>query len=299
MNILAILALLINSSSPRGKEATLKYFLIQTLASSILLTAALLAASLQQGLSNYSPLSFLIFFRLLIKIAAAPFHLWLPQVVEGLSWRNTFIILTWQKIAPSALLLNCFEIKPRSVRPLLLAASLSAAAGAIGGLAQTSTRKILSFSSINHLGWSLAGLRIRLVYWTVYFSLYCLLLFIVTLLTKAYNIASLSASSLFPSKISKTAFYLSLFSFGGLPPFIGFMPKWILINQLNKVSAALTLLLVIRRLPSLFFYLNLAITNIFSKTKNFLPLHSNSNLSITTILANTLLTPTIRLTLLW
>jgi NADH:ubiquinone oxidoreductase subunit 2 (subunit N) len=83
--MLAILALLINFSSPREKEATLKYFLIQALASSILLSTALFAATLQQGISNSSAASFLIFFRLLIKIGAAPFHLWLPQVVEGLS----------------------------------------------------------------------------------------------------------------------------------------------------------------------------------------------------------------------
>jgi NADH-ubiquinone oxidoreductase chain 2 len=73
--MLAILALLINFSSPREKEATLKYFLIQALASSILLTTALLAATLQQSISNFSPASFLIFFSLLIKIGAAPFHL--------------------------------------------------------------------------------------------------------------------------------------------------------------------------------------------------------------------------------
>lgn len=93
MNILAILALLINSSSPREKEATLKYFLIQTLASSILLSAALVGASFQQSLSNYSAVSFFIFLSLLIKIAAAPFHLWLPQVIEGLAWANTFLVL--------------------------------------------------------------------------------------------------------------------------------------------------------------------------------------------------------------
>jgi NADH:ubiquinone oxidoreductase subunit 2 (subunit N) len=73
--MLAILALLINFSSPREKEATLKYFLIQALASSILLSTALFAATLHQGLSNFSSISFLIFFRLLIKIGAAPFHL--------------------------------------------------------------------------------------------------------------------------------------------------------------------------------------------------------------------------------
>jgi NADH:ubiquinone oxidoreductase subunit 2 (subunit N) len=64
-----------------------------------------------------------------------------------------------------------------------------------------------------------------LVYWAVYFLLYCLLLFVVTLLAKTYNIISLSATPLFPSKISKAAFYLSVLSFGGLPPFTGFIPK--------------------------------------------------------------------------
>lgn len=298
INMLAILTLLINSSSPREKEATLKYFLIQTLASSILLSAALIAASLQQGLSNHSSLSLLIFLRLLIKIAAAPFHLWLPQVIEGLSWNNTFIILAWQKVAPSALLLNCFETKLNLLTPILLAAFISAIAGATGGLRQSSTRKILSFSSINHLGWALAGLRIRLTYWAIYFLLYWFLLLVVVVLTKTYNIVSLS-SSLFPSKISKLAFYLSLLSFGGLPPFIGFIPKWILINQLNSISLIATFLLIIRRLPPLFFYLNLAISSIYNKTKNFLPFQSHSKIPILAVSLNLLLPPSFRLALLW
>lgn len=299
INMLAILALLINFSSPREKEATLKYFLIQALASSILLTAALLAATFQQSLSNFSGTSFLIFFSLLMKIGAAPFHLWLPQVIEGLSWRNSFIVLAWQKVAPSALLLNCFEIKENLLNSLLVAAALSAILGAAGGLAQTSTRKILSFSSINHLGWALAGLAIRLRLWVIYFFLYCLLLLMVIISIKTYNISTLSSASLFPAKWSKIAFYISLLSFGGLPPFIGFLPKWIVIRKLVYISPSLTSLLVISSLPPLFFYLNLVLLTIFSKAKNIYPQSAKLRLPIVSFRVNVVLVPIIRLSLLW
>nr|BAT57233.1 NADH dehydrogenase subuinit 2 [Fabaeformiscandona kushiroensis] len=299
MNMLAILALLMNFSSPREKEATLKYFLIQALASSVLLSTALFAASLQQGLSNLSVNSFLIFFSLLMKMGAAPFHLWLPQVVEGLSWSNSFIILSWQKIAPSALLLNCFEVKHNLMSSLLLVAAFSAVFGALGGLSQTSLRKILSFSSINHLGWALASLSLGLKYWAIYFLLYCLLLFLVVVLTKMFNISSLTSSSLFPSKWAKVAFYSSLFSFGGLPPFMGFLPKWILISKLIFLSPALTALLVMSSLPPLFFYLNLALLAMFNKTKNFFVQNMRTKIPTIVVTLNILLAPTISLVLMW
>jgi len=299
INMLAVLALLINFSSPREKEATLKYFLIQALASSILLSTVLLAAALQQSLSNSSVTSFLIFFRLLIKIGAAPFHLWLPQVIEGLSWRNSFIILAWQKVGPSALLLNCFEIKENLINSLLWAAAFSSILGAIGGLAQTYVRKILSFSSINHLGWALARLRLRLSLWIIYFSLYCLLLLRVVLLTKTFNITTLTSASLFPSKWSKIAFYISIFSFGGLPPFMGFIPKWIVIRKLVYLSPSFTTLLIISSLPPLFFYLNLTSLAIFNKTKTFFPQNIRTKIPMLVITTNIALTPFIRLTLIW
>jgi NADH-ubiquinone oxidoreductase chain 2 len=139
-----------------------------------------------------------------------------------------------------------------------------------------------------------------LIYWAIYFFLYCTLLLVVVLLTKAFNISSLTSASLFPSKWPKLAFYFSLFSFGGLPPFIGFVPKWILIRKLTFLSPRLTFLLVISSLPPLFFYLNLAILTMFSKTKNFIPQNIiKSWLPIFAITLNTLLTPIIRLTLLW
>jgi NADH-ubiquinone oxidoreductase chain 2 len=171
--------------------------------------------------------------------------------------------------------------------------------GAIGGLAQSSIRKILSFSSINHLGWALVGLSLRLSYWAIYFFLYCLLLLVVITLSKIYNVSTLTSASLFATKESKIAFYISLFSFGGLPPFIGFIPKWILIGKLAFLSPTLTFILVISSLPPLFYYLNLALLTIFSKTKNFIPQNNESKLPINAIILNILFTPIARLFLLW
>lgn len=271
INILALIALLINSKSPRNSEAALKYFLVQVLASAVLVSRIFGISFIHWSIRNLSPFIDLILLRLLIKIGRAPFHFWIPQVIEGLQWINSLIILIWQKLAPFVLSIRCFERKVRKLI-IILAISLSAIVGATGGLAQTSTRKILAFSSINHVGWILIRILGRAFIWISYYIIYSIMLIILIIILIMININSISNISLVLSKFQTFIFFILLLSLGGLPPFLGFGPKWLVISALRRISPSTIILLILRRLIALFFYIRLAFQTLLFKNRNFSPL---------------------------
>lgn len=204
--------------------------------------------------NNYSRI--IILSALLLKRGTAPFHFWFPNVIEGLSWINSLILITWQKIAP-LILISYLNIK--SI--ILTCAIISVIVGSLGGLNQTSLRKLISFSSINHLGWILSAIYTRESLWIIYFLFYSFLSFCLIFIFnnfKLYHINQLF-SLFFKSKILKFSIILNLLSLGGLPPFLGFLPKWLVIQStiINNQLFLITVLTVIT-LITLYFYLRLS-----------------------------------------
>lgn len=285
INVLALLSVLLSYKAPRNSEASLKYFLVQALASAILITAALLN-HYAHGLQFNA--SFLIALRLLVKIGSAPFHFWIPQVVEGIEWINCGLVLIWQKIAPF-ILLAAFSKISFLVLPLILSAFI----GALNGLSQASTRKILAFSSINHISWLLFRIFNRLLLWRSYYLIYGSLIIITIFILYKRNLTSISQSSLTKDNFS---FILLMMSLGGLPPFLGFAPKWIVISSMRVSYTLITLLLTLIGLLTLFFYIRLAaLSYSLNKTLPF-PLANKtltSSVIYTNILGLLIITPLI------
>lgn len=269
INMLALLGLLINDKSPRNSEATLKYFLIQALASAILISRAFRARALFSHLTRLAFFSNFIILRLFVKVGAAPFHGWIPQIIEGLTWINNGLVLTWQKVAPFILISSCLEIQLSS---FIVSFSIlsSALIGALIGLNQSSTRKILAFSSINHIGWMLARLSAGTLIWIAYFVIYSVILLILISLILANNINSIAGSNLNCSKTIKVSFFVSLLSFGGLPPFLGFLPKWFVITNLIASNSMVLLIIVMTSLVTLFFYSRIAFSAFLLKREGIM-----------------------------
>lgn len=237
-------------------EASLKYFLTQALASSVLLFAVILFILENHfifQIHNYS--SWIILSALLLKRGTAPFHFWFPNVIEGLSWTNGLILITWQKIAP-LILISYLIIKPL----LLCRIILSAIIGALGGFNQTSIRKLIAFSSINHLRWILSAILISESLWFIYFCIYSFLSFTIVFILNIFNVFYINQlfSIFITSKTFKFFSLINLLSIGGLPPFIGFIPKWLLIQSLSLSGQFfLTTILTVTTLIALYFYLRL------------------------------------------
>nr|YP_010462918.1 NADH dehydrogenase subunit 2 [Epeorus unispinosus]UUJ36771.1 NADH dehydrogenase subunit 2 [Epeorus unispinosus] len=260
INLLSFIPLMSNLNNQFATEAALKYFLTQALASSILLFGALTLSLNTQftfsTLGSPSVLNALISSSLLLKMGAAPFHFWLPGVMEGLDWVNSLILMTWQKIAPLMLISYLWAPEPFAFVIIILCISI----GSIGGVNQTSLRRIMAYSSINHTGWLLSAVLLGESFWLTYFGFYSLLSTSLVLLFHSHQLTHLNQLFGIPmsSPLLKLAFFCNLLSLGGLPPFLGFLPKWIIIQSLVAQNFyALVTTMVLLTLGTLYFYLRM------------------------------------------
>ena len=188
-------------------------------------------------------------------MGSTPFHFWFPNIVEGLSWFNNFILITWQKITPIILLSYYFN-----KNFIIIIIIFNIIIGAIGGLNQTSLRKLIAFSSINNLGWILASIIISENLWIFYLFFYS---FIISIICFFFNILNIYfINQLFINNINffiKINLLINFLSLGGLPPFIGFFPKWIVINFLiSNHLYLIVFIFIIIRLIILFFYIRIS-----------------------------------------
>lgn len=233
-------------------EATLKYFLIQALASTMLIVRT----TLNMGTSHaiiLETLEVLIIASLLIKAGIPPLHFWFPELINKLNWAQCFILFTWQKVAPLLLLSSL------KVNKLVVAAALSAVTGAVGGLNQMLTKSLIAYSSIAHSGWILITSKLSLSTWCNYFLVYTLLSYrIITVLQKTHTKIISEISWWREGTIYRCIFSLTILSLGGLPPFLGFLAK---ISVISLASLAglkiLIFVFVISSLISLYFYLRI------------------------------------------
>lgn len=86
----------------------------------------------------------------MLKIGAAPLHFWFPSVIRGLSWGRCIVLLRIQKIAPLGLL--SYIVREVDISGLIIVRVIAGAiVGSVGGLNQVFLRKIIAYSSINHI----------------------------------------------------------------------------------------------------------------------------------------------------
>nr|YP_009642132.1 NADH dehydrogenase subunit 2 [Austruca lactea]QBZ78065.1 NADH dehydrogenase subunit 2 [Austruca lactea]QFG40129.1 NADH dehydrogenase subunit 2 [Austruca lactea] len=255
LNLMSFIPLISLKMSSYFSESALKYFLIQAMGSALLISSSFMFLSFM-----FSSL-FLILFSLLLKMGSAPFHFWFPQVMEGLLWPQVFLLSTVQKIAPLTLTSYLMISEPLN-KLIFISAVLSAVIGALGGLNLMLLRKIIAFSSINHLAWMLVAVSLSDMFWLFYFLIYSFILLSIT--TMFLKIQAFTLSSLIKS--DQTNFLFTLFisfnflSLGGLPPFTGFVPKWMLIQVLlNQNMFFILFFLLSSALITLYFYLRIII----------------------------------------
>lgn len=255
LNLLSFIPLISVKITSYLSEAAIKYFLVQALASTILIISSSLYM-INPDLS-YS----LILFPLLLKLGAAPFHYWFPQVAEGLIWQQTIILLTIQKLAPIFLISYLtFNLYTNNI--ILVSRILSALVGALGGLNVIKLRKIIAFSSINHISWILIAISINDLIWIMYFMFYSLISASVIILFQSSNSFTISdlTNKLQKRYSSSILISMNLLSLGGLPPFTGFLPKWLIIQLLIQNGILFPLIpLLFSRLITLYFYLRIII----------------------------------------
>jgi len=160
--------------SPLSSEASVKYFLLGSFATAFFLygiammfgatgstSIRVIGQALESG--NVPPLAYvgigLMFVGLGFKVAAAPFHIWTPDVYEGAPSPVVGFMSTAPKAAVFAVLLRIlFEAHaPGRLWLIWAVAALSMTLGNIAALVQDNVKRLLAYSSIAHAGYLLVA----------------------------------------------------------------------------------------------------------------------------------------------
>ncbi len=257
---MSFIPLLISISSVEEVERGVKYFLIQALGRGFFLLGGFWIYSLSIiNEKDYLRLfcSFLFLMGLLLKLGSFPFHFWVPSVIRSLSWIGCLLLATWQKLAPLFVFFWFFFRKWFGI--VILFGVISSLVGGLGGINQVQIRILMAYSSINHLGWIIVVAAFSFFGLLSYYSIYFIISFTIFLLLFYINFGRVrQISVLFENKIMMVFVCLLLISLAGLPPFTGFLGKWVVFQELviNNHNFVL-LVLIFGSFFSLYFYFNL------------------------------------------
>ncbi|MBF0189805.1 MAG: NADH-quinone oxidoreductase subunit NuoN [Magnetococcales bacterium] len=277
-----------NRDDVRSNEAGLKYFVLGSMASGFLLYGITLiygttgttvftgvATALGHGhVTSATVLGVvLVLAGLSFKVAAAPFHMWAPDVYEGAPTSVTAFMAVLPKVAAFAaifrVLLIAFPSLHSHWNPLLqLVALFSLAVGAIAAIAQTNIKRMLAYSSIGHVGFILLGLTAHsgLGYQSVvaYLAIYIFTnvgAFAVILLLNREGVGDEVADYKgLAHKRPMVAFLMALFMFSmaGIPPLAGFMGKlYVFMAAIQSGMMALAIAGVLFSAIGAFYYLRI------------------------------------------
>jgi NADH-quinone oxidoreductase subunit N len=278
----------------RSNEAGIKYLLLGAFSSGIMLYGMSLLYGLsgttnlnevmsflrQSDLAN--PIAFLAMVMLIVsfgfKVAAAPFHMWVPDVYEGAPTSVTAFMSAGPKVAGFAVLLRVFvhalePLQAHSSEIIAAIAVLTMAVGNVLALSQTNIKRMLAYSSIAHAGYALVGLAAAtaqpavavdgaasvMLYVLIYAVMNMGAFGVVIMLRKAGSRGEEISDFAGLGKTNKTAAFLMLiflFSLTGIPPMAGFVGKFYIFK--SAVQAGLLWLAiagVIFSAISAYFYL--------------------------------------------
>lgn len=247
LNFLAFISILSKSITFKTSNKTLNYFLIQAVGRGIILIVIFMFLMRV----SYVMLRLLYFLALLIKLGGVPFHSWYLRLIQKLSWEIIWVLSIWQKFIP--LLIMC---KPR-FNLLLLTGVLRVGLSRISRISQKNVKKILGLSSIFSLGWVLVSFDFNKFVWVQFILGYGGSLLV---LLSGFILSNHGVSQDF-NKLANTSnlliFFLGFLIISGIPPFIGFFLKIIIIFNLIESRIGVRLLFLIFSLLLIFVYLNI------------------------------------------
>lgn len=280
INLIAFIILITNQNNFLSSESSLIYFIFQVFASLLFLFSILVYINSCIFFFIYKLLNInlIILVSLLIKIGRTPFHFWIPLIIENLNWFNNLILISWQKIAIIIIIIYCLKHNL-----FLLFIFLSSFIRAIKGFNQISIRKIIAYSSINHIRWIIRSILISEIIWKFYFFRYIIILINLIIIFYKFNLFYINQIFFFNIKINYIKFLLffNILSIGGLPPFLGFFPKIVVIQELINFDYFLIIFIIINfSLIILFYYFRLIFSSFLLNSRNiksFTILNKNNN----------------------
>nr|YP_010952918.1 NADH dehydrogenase subunit 2 [Empoascanara plamka]WMQ52361.1 NADH dehydrogenase subunit 2 [Empoascanara plamka] len=265
-----------------SSESMMKYFLIQSISSGLLIMGLMVM------LTNLINTSILMTSSILIKMGIAPFHNWLVSVIEPMKMLPLMLILTISKI-PALMILSIIQV---SMTMIILITLMT---GSIKGLSQTSMKKLITYSSIFNMGLILSVTKNNFM-WSFYLIVYAILLFMLTWIVFEMN-ATYINQLLFNQKLMMTKYtlWINLISLGGMPPLMGFSIKLMVMEfMISKMMITILFFTISTSMLIMFFYLRMTYLSLmfYSHTPKW-NLLTTTNTYTMTILVNFFTTPMI------
>jgi NADH-quinone oxidoreductase subunit N len=302
-------------------EAAMKYFILGALSSGFLLygmsmiygaTGSLDLATINQVSSaagtNETILVFGLVFvvaGLAFKLGVVPFHMWVPDVVQGAPTAVTLLLGGAPKLATFAMVIRILvEGLPAMAfdwqQMLLVLAVLSLAVGNITAIAQTNIKRMLAYSTIAQMGFVVLGMMTGVVngdssnaaasysaamYYTITYVLTTVGSFgLIMMLARAGHEAETIADFKGLGKRSPwfaIVMTALMFSLAGVPPAVGFMAKWAVLQAVaNAGMVWLAVVAVLFSLIGAFYYLRIVKTIWFDEAADTAPINTPADMRV-------------------
>ena len=305
----------INTKSLKSSEAGLKYFVLGSLSSGLLLYGCSLVYGFT-GSVDYSEIAkvateqsgalkfglVFILCGIAFKISAVPFHMWVPDVYEGSPTSVTTFFAMAPKVAAIAALIKFLNVPYANFisewRTIVIVLSIASMfLGAVAAIGQSNLKRLMAYSSIGHVGFVLAGLAIAtpqslsavLVYLVIYVFMNIGVFACIMSLNRngVYfeNISDLSGLSKHHPLISICLTILT-FSLAGVPPLAGFFAKfYIFMAIIQQKIYYLAVVGLLSAVIAAFYYLRIIKVIYFDAAKESYEKNSNYGLKFSLIVS--------------
>jgi NADH-quinone oxidoreductase subunit N len=274
--------------SGRGSEAAMKYFVLGSMASGMLLygmsmiygaTGSLDLDTIANAVNRLGSddvmlvfgLAFLIV-GLAFKLGVAPFHMWIPDVYHGAPVATTLFIASVPKMAAFAMAFRLLHTGLEGLHTdwqqmLAVLAVLSIVLGNVAAIAQSNIKRMLAYSTISHMGFVLLGFMPgteegygAAMYYIIVYSLMSAAAFGMVILLSARGVEAENLDD-FKGLNQRNNWYAAvmamvMFSMAGVPVFVGFFAKWLVIQAALEAGLTwLAILAVVFAVIGAFYYL--------------------------------------------
>ncbi len=286
-------------TSRRGSEAAMKYFVLGSMASGLLLygmsmiygaTGSLELAQISAAVPGDHPvllsvgLAFVVA-AMAFKLGAVPFHMWVPDVYEGAPAAMTLFIGSVPKLAAFALLIRLLagglsELHGDWQSMLIMLSVLSIGLGNLVAIVQENIKRMLAYSTISHMGFVLLGVLsgdaqgyAAGMFYVMVYALMAAGAFGVIILLSARGVEAERLED-FRGLNQRSPWFAAvmamlMFSMAGVPPFVGFFAKFQVIQAaINSDLIWLAIFAVVFSVIGAFYYLRVVKLMYFDDAEN-------------------------------
>ena len=299
--------------SSRGSEAAMKYFVLGSMASGMLLygmsmiygaTGSLnldtIGAAVSSGKRDDLILVFGLVFLvvgLAFKLGVVPFHMWIPDVYEGAPAGVTLFIAAVPKMAAFAMAFRLLqtglgELHADWQQMLAVLSVLSIVLGNVAAIAQTNIKRMLAYSTISHMGFILLGFAPGTgagygasMYYVIVYSLMTAAAFATIILLSSRGVEAEHLDD-FKGLNQRNSWYAAvmamvMFSMAGVPVFVGFFAKWLVIQATLQAGMLwLAVVAVVFSVVGAFYYLRVVKLMYFDDPETEVPINSTLDFSL-------------------